>query len=110
MTKYIQDAIRNNLRCIIHDLTMPQKKAISEVTRGLFTAGKPILSHLAQDENKTAKKQSEKYSYHLGRINLSGKVYDFALRRAKQTIRKTTIIPYDTGIGIIDYWIDVTEN
>jgi len=95
MSKYIQDAIRNNLRCIIRDLTVPQKKAVSEVARGLFTAGKPILSHLAQDENKTAKKQSEKYSYHLGRINLSEKVYDFALRKAKQMTRKTTIIAYD---------------
>ena len=95
MSKYIQDCIRNNLRCIIKDLTLPQKKAISEVVRGLFTAGEPILSHLAQDETKTAKKQSEKYSYHLGRIDLTGKIYNFALRKAKQTMRKTTIIAYD---------------
>ena len=95
MSQYIQDSIRNNLRCVIRDLTLPQKKAISEVVRGLFTAGKPILSHLAQDETKTAKKQSEKYSYHLGRIDLMKKVNDFAFRKAKQMIRKTTIIAYD---------------
>lgn len=80
---------------MIRDLTMPQKKAVSEVVRGLFTAGKPILSHLAQDETKTAKKQSEKYSYHLGRIGLMEKVNDFAFRKARQMIRKTTIIAYD---------------
>ncbi len=95
MTKYIQDSIRNNLRCIIRDLTRPQQKAISEVTRGLFTAGKPILSHLAQDKTKTAKKQSEKYSHHLGRINIMKKVNEFAFRKAKQMIRKTMIIAYD---------------
>ena len=95
MTKYIQDSIRNNLRCIIRDLTRPQQKAVSEVARGLFTAGKPILSHLAQDETKTAKKQSEKYSHHLGRIDLMKKINEFAFRKAKQMIRKTMIIAYD---------------
>jgi hypothetical protein len=95
MTKYIQDSIRNNLRCIIRGLTRPQQKAISEVARGLFTAGEPILSHLAQDETKTAKKQSEKYSHHLGRINLMKKVNEFAFRKAKQMIRNTMIIAYD---------------
>ena len=95
MSQYIQDCIRNNLRCIIRDLSLPQKKAVSEITRGLFTAGKPILSHLAQDETKTAKKQSEKYSYHLGRIHLMEKVNDFAFRKVKKMIRKATIIAYD---------------
>ena len=95
MTKYIQDCIRNNLRCIIRGLTRPQSKAVSEITRGLFTAGRPILSHLAQDETKTAKKQSEKYSHHLGRIDLTKKVNEFAFRKAKQMIRKTMIIAYD---------------
>ena len=95
MSQYIQDCIRNNLRCVIRDLTVPQQKTVSEVVRGLFTAGKPILSHLAQNETKTAKKQSEKYSYHLGRIDLMKKINDFAFRKAKQMIRKTTIIAYD---------------
>lgn len=95
MTKYIPGSIRNNLRCIIRGLTRPQQKAVSEVVRGLFTAGEPILSHLAQDETKTAKKQSEKYSYHLGRINLTEKINEFALRKARQMIRKTMIIAYD---------------
>jgi hypothetical protein len=95
MNEYIQNSIRNNLRCIIRDLTLPQQKSISEVVRGLFTTGMPILSKLAQDENKTAKKQSEKYSYHLGRIDLTEKMKDFAFRKAKQMVRKTTIIAYD---------------
>lgn len=95
MNKYIQDSIRNNSRCILRDLTRPQQKALSEIIRGLFTAGKPILRHLAQDENKTAKKQGEKYSHHLGNVKLKEKVEDLALRRTKKNTRKTTIIAYD---------------
>lgn len=95
MNKYIQDEIRNNLRSVITDLTLPQKKSVSEVLRGLFTAGRPILAHLAQDETKSTKKQSEKYSYHLGRTDLTQKVTALALRKAKQNLTKTTIIAYD---------------
>lgn len=95
MNKYIQDSIRNNLRSVISSLTVPQQKAVSEVVRGLFTVGEPILSHLAQDKDKTAKKQSEKYSYHLGNVSLEEKVRDFALRKVKDRIRKDTIIAYD---------------
>lgn len=95
MNKYIQDTIRNNLRSVTSSLTVPQQKAVSEVVRGLFTVGEPILSHLAQDKEKTAKKQSEKYSYHLGNISLEEAVKDFALRKVKYHIRKNTIIAYD---------------
>src|SRR3989338_9522811 len=95
MNKYIQDSIRNNLRCINTGLTKPQMKAVAEMTRGLFTAGKPILRYLAQDKTKTAKKQAEKYSRHLTNMDISGKVSDFAFRKAKHSIRKNTIIAYD---------------
>ena len=44
---------------------------------------------------KTAKKQSEKYSYHLGNVALQTTINNFALRKAKQNLRKTTIIAYD---------------
>lgn len=95
MNKYIQDSIRNNLRCINTGLTKPQMKAVAEMTRGLFTAGKPILRYLAQDSTKTAKKQAEKYSKHLTNIDISEKVSDFAFRKAKHSIRKDTVIAYD---------------
>lgn len=95
MNKYIQDSIRNNSRSILKDLTKPQRKAISEVIRGLFTKATPILRHLAQDLTKTAKKQGEKYAYHLGGVDLTKKVDDFAMRRIKQEKNKTTIIAYD---------------
>ena len=95
MEKYIQSTIQNNLRSVIHDLTKPQKKAISEIVRGLFTEGTPVLRHLAQDPNKTAKKQGEKYGYHLGNIDLMKEVDALAVRKVRSQMRKDTVIAYD---------------
>jgi hypothetical protein len=95
MFKYIQDSIRNNSRCVLKDLTKPQQKALSEVIRGLFTAGEPILRHIAQNENILAKKQADKYSYHLGNVDIAEKVDGLALKQAQKFIRKNTIIAYD---------------
>jgi hypothetical protein len=95
MYKYIQDFIRNNSKSLFRGLTKPQKKAISEVIRGLFTAGTPVLRHLAQDVSKTAKKQAEKYAHHLKNINLLEQVEEFSLKKVKNEVRKNTIIAYD---------------
>ncbi|MDP2643203.1 MAG: hypothetical protein Q8P62_05160 [Candidatus Peregrinibacteria bacterium] len=95
MYKYIQDSMKNNSRFVFHGLTKPQKKALSEVVRGLFTAGEPILRHIAQDETKSAKKQAEKYSHHLGNVQIQGKVEELALKQAQKQIRKRTIIACD---------------
>lgn len=65
------------------------------MVRGLFTAGEPILRHLAQDETKSVKKQAEKYSHHLGNITLQPKVEALALKEVGSFIQKTTIIAYD---------------
>lgn len=95
MNKYIQDSIRNNSRSIIADLTRPQQKSVSEIIRGLYTAGKPILKNIAQDKSKTAKKQAEKYSRHLGNITLKDKVDKLALKIASKKAKNDTIIAYD---------------
>lgn len=95
MYKYIQDFIKNNSRSIFKDLTRPQKKAISEMIRGLYTAGTPVLRRLAQDPNKSAKKQGEKYSYHLGNVSLKEKIDEFSLKKVRNEVRKNTIIAYD---------------
>jgi len=95
MTKYIQDSLRNNLRSIIKDLSKPQQKAVSEIARGLFTAGTPILTKLAQNNELTVKKQAEKYSHHLGNVFLKDKIDSFALRKSKSITKKETIIAYD---------------
>lgn len=95
MEKYITDAIHNSLRTITHGMTRPQQKAIAEVVRGLFTKGEPILTHLAQDPGMSAKKQAEKYSYHLGHVDLTEAVESMALRKVASTMRKNTVIAYD---------------
>jgi len=88
MEKYITDAIHNSLRAITEGMTRPQQKAVAEIVRGLFTAGEPILTHLAQNPAVSAKKQAEKYSYHLGNIELTQQVEDLTLRKVTSTMRK----------------------
>lgn len=95
MEKYITDAIHNSLRTITHGMTRPQQKAIAEVVRGLFTKGEPILTHLAQNPAASVKKQAEKYSYHLGHVDLTEAVEALALRKVASTMRKNTVIAYD---------------
>jgi hypothetical protein len=95
MYKYIQDEVRNNSRLLLKDLTVPQKKAVMETIRGLFVAGTPVLRHLAQNEKISAKKQGDKYSYHLGNIELKEKVEESALNKVKHEVRKNTVIAYD---------------
>lgn len=95
MYKYIQDEIRNNSRLLLKDLTIPQKKTVMETIRGLFVKGTPILRHLAQNENISAKKQGDKYSYHLGNIELKKRVEESALNKVRNHMRKNTVIAYD---------------
>lgn len=95
MYKYIQDTIRNNSRSIISGMTKPQKKSFAEIVRGIFVENTPILRHLAQDKMKTAKKQGEKYSYHLGKMKLQGRIEEFSLARVKSEVKRNTIIAYD---------------
>ena len=96
MEKYITDAIHNSLRSVTGKLTRPQQKSVEEIVRGLFTDGEPILTHLAQNPDVSAKKQAEKYSYHLGKIDLTNAVEELALRKVASTVRKNTVIAYDT--------------
>ncbi len=79
----------------MRQLTVPQQKAVSEIIRGLFTANTPILRHLAQHPEKGAKRQGDKYSYHLKQIDLKEKVELFSLNRVKNEIKKNSIIAYD---------------
>jgi len=66
-----------------------------ETVRGLFVKGTPILRHLAQNENVSAKKQGDKYSYHLGNIELKKKVEESALNKVRHHMRKNTVLAYD---------------
>jgi hypothetical protein len=95
MNKYIQDELRNKSRSIMKDMTKPQKKAFSEMLRGLFVGGEPILRRMAQHPTNTVKKQAEKYSHHLGNIDIKTSVDEAAIRKVRPEIQKNTIIAYD---------------
>ncbi|MBI5753781.1 transposase [Candidatus Peregrinibacteria bacterium] len=95
MMKYIHDTIQNTSRSIFKGFTRPQKKAVTEVIRGLFVAGEPILRRLAQHPGKSPKRQGDKYSFHLGNIDLPDVVDEMALKRVKNEVKKNTIIAYD---------------
>jgi len=95
MCKYITDTVKNNLKSVIKGCTLPERKAAEEVVRGLLTEGVPILRHLAQDGEKTAKKQAEKYSFHLAKTNFTEAVCGLALRHAASEMTAYTIIAYD---------------
>jgi hypothetical protein len=95
MQKYIQDSLRNNLRPIISSLSLPQQRAVTEMVRGLFTAQRPILRAMAQYQDISVKKQADKYTHHLGNINIKQSVDDLALRKARKQLTKDTIIAYD---------------
>lgn len=95
MSKYISDSIRNHSRSIIKGLTKPQSKAVSQIIRGLFVKNTPILRHLVQENSKLTKKQAEKFSHHLGNINLKELVDKFSLKKALKSVKKKTIIAYD---------------
>lgn len=103
MEKYITDAIHNSLRSVTGPLTRPQQKTIEEIVRGLFTKGEPILTHLAQNPDVSSGKQAEKYSYHLGNVDLTESVEALALRKVVSTVRKNTIIAYDITDLAKDY-------
>jgi hypothetical protein len=95
MCKYITDTVKNNLKSVIKDCTLPERKVAEEVVRGLLTEGVPILRHLAQDGEKTAKKQAEKYSFHLAKTDFTEAVLSLALRHAAAEMTAYTIIAYD---------------
>lgn len=95
MCKYITDTVKNNLKSVIKTCTKPERKAFEEVVRGLLSKGTPILRHLIQNDEITAKKQAEKYSKHLAKRDLTEAVENLALRHAKQEVSRYTIIAYD---------------
>ena len=55
----------------------------------------PVLRHLVQDFSKLTKKQAEKFSHHLGKIDLNKVIDKFAMKMALKSVKKNTIIAYD---------------
>jgi hypothetical protein len=99
MKKYTANVLKNNLSYVLTSAkcTLPQRKSLKEIATGLLKEGTPFLRQLAQDEGKTAKKQSEKYGKHLGNVDITEAVDDFALRKFASVITEYTVMGYDLG-------------
>jgi len=95
MNKYILDSIRNHARSITNTLTKPQRKCILEIIRALFVASEPILRHLALNDDILVKKQAERYSHHLGNVDLADQVDQSFLKKISKFVKNKTIIAYD---------------
>lgn len=95
MSKYIQDSIRNNTRCITSALSRPQAKVINEMIRGLLVKQTPILRHLVQNDEIGSKRQAEKYSNHLNHVEIQQQVSSFVWKQILPTIQEDSIIGYD---------------
>jgi len=102
--KYTADFVRNNLISMskMANCTLPQKKALKQITCGLLENKAPMLNHLSKETEKaTTKKQAEKLGKHLGKVDLTKSVNKIVLNKAIEQIKaiaekeEETVIAYD---------------
>lgn len=91
----LTNTIRNTLRGITKDCSLPQKKAVKELLLSVMREGTTIVNHLA-DTGKSVRvsKQAERYRRHLENINLPSIIEDKIARTLPQ-IENDTVIAYD---------------
>jgi len=95
MNKYILDFVKNNTKTIFQDLSVPQKKAMKLLVKRLFQSGEGILRRLGEGSEQLPKTIAEKFSRHLGKIDLLLPVESFADRRLIKLLPKGAVIGYD---------------
>jgi len=95
MKKYISNYIKNNTKTIFFEFTKPQKKVIRQLIYQIFLTGSGLLRELGDTKKNIPKSLAEKFSYHLGKINLESKIEDFADRRILKFLKKNSVIAYD---------------
>lgn len=95
MEKYILDYVKNNTKTVFQDLSLPQKKAMRSIVRRLFQSGEGVLRRLGEGYDQLPKTIAEKFSLHLGNIDLLESVEDFADRRLVRLLPQGGIIAYD---------------
>ena len=94
--KHIHDAIRNTLRSVAEDLTLPQTRAAQEILAGLLRNHTPILNHLNTGTRTRMVKQTERYRRHLENIDIAAAVEE-RLFRTLPAVEEDTVIAYDLG-------------
>jgi len=95
MNKYILDYIKNNTKTIFFELTVPQKKALTLMIKRIFKTGSGILRILGDENIQQPKTIAEKFSCHLGKINLLKPVEDFSDRQILKQLPQNGVIAYD---------------
>src|SRR3989304_2654512 len=91
----LNNTIRNILRGITKDCTLPQKKVVKELFLSLMREGTTIVNHLADTEKKVrVGKQAERYRRHLENVDLPFVIED-KIGRTLPQMENDTVIAYD---------------
>lgn len=95
MEKFISDFVKNNTKTIFKDLSLPQKKNLRALIYALFKHQTGLLSELSLNEIILPKNLAQKFSYHLGKVDLKSRVEVFCDRRILKIMTKNCVIAYD---------------
>lgn len=91
----LQNSIRNTLRSITINCTLPQQKAVKELLVGIMREGTTVINCLADTGKKVrVGKQSERLRRHLGTVDLRSTV-EAKVSKALPEIAADTIVAYD---------------
>lgn len=95
MNKYILDSIKNNTKTVFLKMSVPQKKALTLMIKRIFQTGSGILQHLGDGSTQLPKTIAQKFSRHLGNIDLLTPVESFADRQILKHLPQNGVIAYD---------------
>jgi hypothetical protein len=97
MQKFISDSVKNNLKSIFKGFSIPQKKSLRLLVKQLLKKGTGILRHLGDidPEKISPKSLGQKFSYHLGKVDLLTSVEKYADRKIVKNLKKNSVIAYD---------------
>jgi hypothetical protein len=95
MNKYILDYVKNNTKTVFRDLSVPQKKVMKHLVKRLFQSGDGILRRLGEGYEQLPKTIAEKFSRHLGKVDLLASVETFADRQLLKLLTEGSVIAYD---------------
>lgn len=97
MNKFISDTLKNNLKNIFRGLTVPQKQNLTLLVKQLIKEGSGILRHLGNVDPEKIRPKSlgQKFSHHLGNVDLLGVIEKYADRKIVQKLEEDSVIAYD---------------
>jgi len=95
MNKYILDSIKNNTKTVFLKMSVPQTKALTLMIKRIFQTGSGILQHLGDGSTQLPKTIAQKFSRHLGNIDLLTPVESFSDRQILKYLPEDGVIAYD---------------